>query len=130
MAIDIIQAGLMVLNSAAAIACAVGYYREHGRRSAAQAATDELRCQLFDAQFENTSLRKTNRSLHEHADRMGQRNKFLAVELRGSDGTAKTCVWPQRKHTVFDRGGLGGVHDMQPIVGDHQVVAKLWSDDV
>lgn len=53
------------------------------------------------AAIEIVSLRKTNKSLHDHGDRMGERAKQLAIELRGSDGTAQTGIWPHRKVTVW-----------------------------
>lgn len=101
MNVDVIQATMMVVNAAAAVACTVGYYREWAKRTALSEQNRLLRAEHALAARELVSLRKTNRSLHDHAERMGQRNKLLAVEVRGSDGTAKTCVWPHRKHEVY-----------------------------
>jgi hypothetical protein len=92
--------------------CVLGLGWRGWRAERALRAAEEqnalLRNEHALAARELVSLRKTNRSLHDHAERMGQRAKAFAVELRGSDGTAKTSVWPQRKHTVYDRTGREG----------------------
>lgn len=99
--VDLTLVCFVTLNAAAAVGCAYGYLREFERRQSLFEQCQLLRTEHAQAARELVSLRKTNRSLHEHADRMGQRAKAFAVELRGSDGTAKTSVWPQRKHEVF-----------------------------
>ena len=103
MSVDIIQASLMAFNAFAAVGCTWGYYREHARRTDLAEQNRLLRVEHTLAAHELVSLRKTNKSLHDHAERMGQRAKAFAIELRGSDGTAKTCVWPNAKPEVWQR---------------------------
>jgi predicted nucleic acid-binding protein len=100
---DWIVVAMMSLNAGAAVGCCVGYYKEWRRRVTAEYSLDVARYEASLAATELVALRKTNQSWQDHAALMGQRNKFLAVELRGSDGTALTGVWPGRKHTIWHR---------------------------
>lgn len=93
--------GLMAANAVAAVACALGYYREHARRTALFEQNQLLRREHTAAATELIALRKTLHSANQHLATLGDRNRKLAVELRGSDGTAPTCVWPHRKHEVY-----------------------------
>lgn len=95
--------GLFVLNAGAAVACAAGYYREHGRRAALWEQNQLLRREHTVAATEILALRKTNKSQEAALATLGDRNRKLAVELRGSDGTAKTCVWRDAKPEVWQR---------------------------
>lgn len=101
--VDLEIIGLFVLNAGAAVACAVGYYREHDRRTALWEQNQLLRREHTVAATEIIALRKTNKSQEAALATLGARNRLLAVELRGSDGTAPTCVWRHAKPEVWQR---------------------------
>lgn len=93
--------GLFVFNAGAAVACAAGYYREHARRTALWEQNQLLRREHTEAATELIALRKTLHSANQHLATLGDRNRKLAVELRGSDGHAPTCVWRHAKPEVW-----------------------------
>lgn len=104
---------LLGLNTFAAMGGAYATWREH--RSAtrarsdlnlAHAANEAAHLENLQAKGEISQLKAQLRASNSAAALLGKRNKLLAVELRGSDGTAKTCVWPQAKPEVFMRTDL------------------------
>lgn len=95
--------GLFVVNASCAVACATGYYREHSKRTALWEQNQLLRREHTVAATEIIALRKTLHSANQHLATLGDRNRMMAVELRGSDGTAPTCVWRHAKPEVWQR---------------------------
>ena len=82
--------------------------RVRGRERLTHDALEAARLENSQATGEILALKAQLRAANGAADLLGKRNKLLAVELRGSDGTAKTCVWPQAKPEVFMRTDLSG----------------------
>ena len=82
--------------------------RVRSRERLTHDALEAARLENTQATGEILALKAQLRAANGAAELLGKRNKLLAVELRGSDGTAKTCVWPQAKPEVFMRTDLAG----------------------
>lgn len=105
----------LVVDTLVAVGASCWAYAEHRATLRVRSRERLMHDALEAARLENTqatgeilALRAQLRAANAAAELLGQRNKFLAVELRGSDGTAKTCVWPQAKPEVFMRTDLTG----------------------
>jgi hypothetical protein len=99
--VELVQKGLIVLNTAVAVAASYCSWREWLRHQATRNALYVAKAEASWTAAELIALRRTHESVLGHAGLMAKRNKLLAVELAIGDGTKKTVVWRDRKPEVF-----------------------------